>query len=110
MKYLFILLLLVGCGHTTEKEVVDNYIFVEVVCEDYGKIDPIRTLPVDFVNAKDREGNEVLGLRGEPYSNLSINSRRTIVYIVEQNKAIGYYSKCIADHNATQLNEEGQPE
>jgi len=104
------LLLLVACGHTTEKEVITTYVFVNVTCEELGKIASINTFPVKFVNAIDRKGNEVLGLRGDQYSNLSINSSRTMLYIVEQTKAIEYYKKCIADHNATQLNEEGQPE
>jgi hypothetical protein len=110
MKYLLILLalFLVGCGHTPEKEVVPFYLFADVVCEDFGHIDGINPLPVVFVRAKDTQGNQVLGLRGDMYSNLSINSAETLRYIIEQKKAISYYEKCIADHNAKQ-NEEGGP-
>jgi len=110
MKYLLILLslFLVACGNTPEKEVVPFYLFADVVCEDFGHIPGINPLPVVFVQAKDTQGNQVLGLRGDTYSNLSINSAETLRYIIEQTKAIVYYEKCIADHNATQ-NEEGGP-
>jgi len=110
MKYLLILLSLfiVGCGHTPEKEVIPFYLFADVVCERFGHIDSINSLPVIWVIGTDAQGNKVLGLRGDAYSNLSINSGETIRYIKEQTKAIEYYEKCIADHNATQ-NEEGGP-
>ncbi len=113
MKYILLslVLLLNACGHTPEKEIVTNYVFVDVTCEELGKIAPIKTLPVEFVNGTDRKGNEVLGLRGDQYSNLSINSRRTIVYIVEQAKTINYYKACIENHNSTGLpNEERVPD
>jgi len=108
MKYLLILLslFLFGCGHTPEKEIVPFYLFAEVVCEDFGHIPGVNPLPVIFVQAKDIQGNQVLGLRGNMYSNLTINSAETLRYIIEQNKAISYYEKCIVDHNAKQ-NEEG---
>jgi len=109
MKYLFLLLFLVGCGHTPKKEVVPVYVYTTITCEDYDKIDPVKTLPVVFVKAIDEQGYQVLGLRGDQYSNLAINSKKTIVYIIEQNKAISYYEKCIADHNATQEKKEGEP-
>jgi len=108
MKYLLSLLalFLVGCGHTPEIEVVPLYLFADVVCEDFGHIPSINPLPVIFVKGIDEQGNQVLGLRGNMYSNLAINSAETFRYIKEQKKAISYYEKCIADHNATQ-NEEG---
>ena len=110
MKYLLILLslFLVACGHTPEKEVVPFYLFADVVCEDFGHIAGINPLPVVFVQGTDTEGNQVLGLRGDMYSNLSINSADTLRYIIEQTKSIGYYKGCIRDHNAKQ-NEEGSP-
>lgn len=110
MKLLFgiLTLFLFGCGHTIEREVIPFYLFANVTCEDFNHINGINPLPVIFVNGVDRQGNEVLGLRGDMYSNLSINSAETIRYIVEQKKAIEYYEKCIDDHNAIQ-NEEGQP-
>ena len=106
---LILLLFLVGCGHTVEKEVVPIYIYTKVTCENYGEIDPIKTLPIIFVNAVDKQGYQVVGLRGDQYSNLAINSRKTIVYIIEQSKAIDYYENCIANHNAEQEEKEGQP-
>jgi hypothetical protein len=107
--YYLILLFLVGCGHTPEKVVVEIPTFIPVVCQDFGTIASIRPLPVVFVGGTDTVGNQILGLRGDQYSNLAINSAETIRYIVEQKKAIGYYKKCISDHNETTLNEEGSP-
>jgi len=98
MKYLIpLLLLLVGCGHTPpEPEII--YQVVQVNCK-YDKIDPIITFPVEWIVATDDNGFKVLGLRGDSYTNLTLNSDRTLSYIIEQNKAIGYYEKCIKDHN-----------
>ena len=104
---LVFLLLLVGCGHSPEKIIVTIPTFIPVSCEEFGNITPIRPLPVIFVKAVDREGYYVLGLRGDQYANLSINSAETLRYIREQRKAIDYYKKCIADHNAKQ--KEGEP-
>jgi len=110
MKYLLILLMLflVGCGHTPEKIVVTEYVLVDVECPDYSGISGIRPLPVVFVEGNTNDGYKVLGLRGNMYSNLSINSAEVMRYIKEQKLAIGYYRKCIADHNALQI--EGEPE
>ena len=105
---LSILLFLVGCGHNPFKVVVEVPVFVDVVCLDFGQITPIRPLPVVFVVGEDAQGNKVLGLRGDQYSNLSINSAETFRYVSEQKKAIGYYKKCIEDHNSKQ--KEGEPE
>ncbi len=80
-----------------------------MVCEEFGRIDPVRALPVVYVQAVDTSGNQVLGLRGGPYSNLAIVIRDALRYIREQNKAIDYYKKCIENHNSTTLNEEGEP-
>ena len=110
MKYLLILLMLflVGCGHTPEKIVVTEYVLVDVVCPDYAGVEGIKPLPVVFVEGNTEDGYKVLGLRGDMYSNLSINSAEVMRYIKEQKLAIGYYRKCIADHNALQI--EGEPE
>jgi hypothetical protein len=112
MKWLslFMLLFLVGCQHTPKKVVVDNYVLIKVECEDFGRIDPVDALPVVFVNAKTDEGFNVLGLRGDMYSNLAITIRETLRYIEEQKTAIDYYKGCIARHNAITLNEEGEPQ
>ena len=112
MKWLplFMLLFLVGCQHTPTEVIVDNYVLIPVECEDFGRIDPVDALPVVFVNAKTAEGFNVLGLRGDMYSNLAITLRETLRYIEEQNTAIDYYKGCIARHNAITLNEEGRPE
>jgi hypothetical protein len=112
MKILLLLilsLLFVGCSHTPEKVYIDNYVFIPVVCEDFGRIDPVRSLPVVFVEADTSDGFKVLGLRGDMYSNLAIIIRDTLRYIGEQDKAIDYYTKCIENHNSTTLNEEGEP-
>ena len=112
MKYLLILLMLflVGCGHTPEKIVVTEYVLVDVVCPDYAGVEGIKPLPVVFVEGNTEDGYKVLGLRGDMYSNLSINSAEVMRYIKEQKLAISYYRKCIEDHNSTTLNEEGEPE
>ena len=104
MKYLLLLsmLILIGCGHTPEEVIVEVPVFVPVVCEDFGTITPIRPLPVKFVIGVDEQGNNVLGLRGDQYSNLSINSAETLRYIKEQKQAIVYYKTCIVDHNTKQ--------
>lgn len=111
MKYLLLslLFLFVGCTHTPEKEYIEVPVFSPVVCEDFGHIDGVEALPVVFVKAKDDEGFNVLGLRGDMYSNLSIVIRDTLRYIGEQKKAINYYEKCIVDHNAKAL-EKADPE
>lgn len=107
---LSILLFLVGCGHTPEQVVVSVPYYVPVVCEDFGHIAGIKPLPVVWVGGVDTDGNQVLGLRGDMYSNLSINSAETLRYIIEQKKAIDYYKKCVMDHNSEALqNEEGSP-
>lgn len=108
--YLLVLLLtLVGCGHTPEREIIPVPTFIAVVCEDFGQIESVNILPVQFVNATDSENNEVLGLRGDMYSNLAIIFRDTLRYINEQKKAISYYEKCIEDHNSKTL-EKGDPD
>lgn len=113
MKYLLLTLLLLfisGCGSTPEKEYIPVPVFSPVVCPDFGRIEGVKALPVVFVKGVDDENNIVLGLRGDMYSNLSIIIRDTLRYIREQKEAINYYEKCIADHNAKALNEEGDPE
>ena len=112
MKWLllFISLLLVGCQHTPEKVYVDNYVLIPVECPDFGRIEPVDALPVVFVNAKTDDGFNVLGLRGDAYSNLSITIRDTLRYIREQKTAIEYYQSCIERHNSIELNEEGEPQ
>ena len=110
MKYLFLLLFLVGCGHTPEKEYIEVPVFTRIECDRFGRIEPVRTLPVIFVKAKTEDGFYVLGLRGDHYSNLSIVMRDTLRYLGEQNKAIGYYEKCIDDHNVNVPKKEGDSE
>ena len=110
LLYLTLLLFMVGCTYTPEKEYIPVPVIVPVVCEEFGRIEPVEALPVEFVQATDNEGNQVLGLRGAPYSNLAIIFRGTLTHIKAQTEAIDYYKKCIADHNAIILNEEGQPE
>lgn len=110
MKLLLIaMLFLVGCGHTTEIIYIDKPVLIPVVCEDFGRIDPVRALPVKFVNATDVNGFQVLGLRGDMYSNLAIVIRDSLRYIGEQKNAIDYYKGCIQSHNSTPLKKEGQP-
>ena len=110
MKYLLLLsILLVGCGHNPPDSIEVIYRPIPVNCEQYGHIESINPLPVKFVRGVDSKGNEVLGLRGDMYSNLALNSDRSLAYIIEQKKAIRYYEKCIADHNA-KTQEEGEPE
>lgn len=111
IKYLILILplFLIGCGHTPEEVIIEKPIFIPVVCEDFGRIDPVRALPVVFVQAKTDEGYNVLGLRGNMYSNLSVIFRDTLRYIGEQNKAISYYKGCISDHNANIPKKEGEP-
>lgn len=101
-------LFLAGCGSTKIEYVPVPY-FVDVVCPELGKTEGIRPLPVVWVSAVDREGNQVLGLRGDMYSNLSINSADTLRYIRQQNSAIDYYKTCIENHNSLQ-NEKGEPQ
>jgi hypothetical protein len=108
--YLFILFMfMVGCVGHIPKERPYKPIMVPVECEDFGRIQPVTILPIKWVIGTDKDGNKVLGLRGDSYSNLSIMLKDSIRYIVEQDKAIDYYKKCIADHNAKALNEKGSP-
>lgn len=110
MKYLIVALALIltGCG-STKIEYVNVPTFTSVICPEMTKPAGINPLPVVWVNAIDRQGYEVLGLRGNMYSNLSINSADTLRYIREQKKAIEYYKNCIEDHNSLWQNE-GEPE
>lgn len=101
MKNILLILsmfLLSGCFH---KEVIrEPYpVYTKVVCESPPTIVPIDPLPVVFVNGTDREGNEILGLRGDQYSNLAINGREVIRYISDQKGTIQYYKSCIELHN-----------
>jgi hypothetical protein len=105
---LLLLLILSGCGSVKEKRIfVPTYI--DFVCTYAHPIPGINPLRVQFVDAVDTEGNRVLGLGGKDYSALAINSAKTLEYIVAQTNIIDYYEKCIADHNAAQI-EEGEPE
>ena len=101
MKYLLLSLLLIlyGCGSNPPAP-IPVPVFSPVVCDNFGRIEGVEALPVVFVKGIDNEGNTVLGLRGDMYSNLSIIIKDTLRYIREQKKAISYYEKCIADHNA----------
>lgn len=107
--YYLILLFLVGCGHTPDKEIELVPVFSPVVCEDFGRLESIQPLPVVFVNAKTTDGFQVLGLRGDSYSNLAINSADTLRYIIEQKGEISYLENCIENHNS-KANEKGPPE
>lgn len=106
MRYLFLLLFLAGCGHTPTETIITVPVYVEVVCLESSPIESIKTFPVIFVQAVDTEGNQVLGLSGEMYSSLALNSAETLRYIKEQKITIGYYKTCIENHNSTQ-HEEG---
>lgn len=112
MKWLLLILplLLFGCGHSPKKIFVDKPVLIPVECEDFGRIEQVRALPVVFVQAKTEDGFTVLGLRGDMYSNLSIVFRDTLRYIEQQDKAIDYYKGCISDHNAIDLSEKGEPD
>ena len=112
MKWLSLILLLFifGCGHNPEKVIVDNYVLIKVECEDFGQIEPVDALPVVFVNAKTEDGYNVLGLRGDMYSNLSILFAEMTRYITQQKTAIDNYEGCIERHNSIELNEEGEPQ
>lgn len=111
MKWLLLLLslALVGCVHTPKTVYVNKYVLIPVECEDFGRIDGIRPLPVKFVKATTEDGYTVLGLRGDMYSNLSIVFADTSRYLEEQMKAIDYYKNCIEVHNSIELNEKGEP-
>ena len=106
--YLFLLIFLVGCTKIVkETELVP--IFAPVTCANIAELMPIKTLPVDFVLGKDTEGYAILGLRGDQYTNLAINSAETLRYIKEQKILSSYYLGCIEHHNSLQ-NEKGPPE
>lgn len=101
MKYLILFsLLLSGCCGQAPLPPDPIPVIVPVSCEKFGRIEPVQRLPVVFVKAVDDKGNNVLGLRGDQYSNLSLIIRDSLRYIGEQKKAISYYEKCIDDHNA----------
>ena len=108
MRYLFLLLFLAGCGHTPKETIITVPVYIEVVCLEANPVESIKTFPVVFVQAVDTEGNQVLGLSGDMYSSLAINSAETLRYIKQQKKTIGYYKQCIEDHNSTQ-HEKGEP-
>lgn len=113
MRILIILFLssfLAGCGLFKEKEIrIPVPVYTKVQCPDYGKIDPIETLNVEFKIAIDPESKDyLLGLTGKDYSYLAINTRRAIDYIGNQQVAIEYYKGCIERHNAKAEQEKGE--
>lgn len=110
LYYILSLILVAGCTHSPPKPGNNVPVFAPVVCEDYGEIESIDTLPVVFIPGTDREGNQLIGLRGDAYSNLALNSTKILNYIIEQTKVISYYKNCIENHNSIQPNEEGPPE
>lgn len=101
MKIIILILsmfLLSGCFH--KKVIKEPYpVYTKVACNTPPTIAPIDPLPVVFINGVDREGNEILGLRGDQYTNLALNGREVIRYISDQKGTILYYKSCIELHN-----------
>ena len=96
MKKLMILSLILLAGCTVTKEIP---IVTPVVCEGKPSIQGIKTLHVKFVKAQDVDGNYVIGLSGDAYENLGINSSRTLSYIKAQEEVVTYLESCIKRHN-----------
>lgn len=89
--------LVIGCASTPEIEYVPTV--VPVTCDEAPKPLPLNMLPVEWSIAKTEDDYYVLGLRGEEYSNLSINMENIVGYITTQKSVIKYYEECINLHN-----------
>lgn len=102
MKKLIILLLsatmLSGCSWFTRTVFVPTN--VPVVCENFENNNVFSPHEYVFVKAVTESGEYVLGLDINSYNKYTENNTKTLLYIETQNKAIEYYKKCIADHNA----------
>ena len=79
-KYMIILLVLLS-GCATQLEIEYVYRTSQLICAEQTIKPNERIYPVIFVNAKTVDGKEVLGLDGENYSNLALNTRTGIEYI-----------------------------
>lgn len=95
---LFLSLALSGCG-LFKPTIVYTPVVQPVICAEYSKPDPITTLPVRFVLANDEINQYVLGLDGVNYSNLAVNTARSLSYIRQQKLVIEYLENCIDRHN-----------
>jgi len=90
--------ILVGCSlFKTNPDIIPVY--TPVVCDSAPVLIPLDMLPVKWTLGKDDTGLYVLGLRGDQYSNLSINMESIAGYITTQKEVIRYYQKCIEAHN-----------
>lgn len=99
MKLLYLIapLLLMGCASKPTPIYIPT--MTKVQCPDIAKPAGIDPLPVKFVKAQTEKGDYVLGLDGQQYSNLAINTTETIRYIKEQKLLLEYYRMCIIQHN-----------
>jgi hypothetical protein len=89
------LILMTGCTSIKEVPVPTR---VQLLCDQ--PLFPIMsTLPIEFQLATNTKGNYVLGLDGENYSNLAINTRRMIEFAKVQADYIDYLQSCIDRHN-----------
>jgi hypothetical protein len=84
--------------------VIYTPVYQPVICINYSAPDPVNTLPVQFILATADNGDYVFGLDGQNYSNLAVNTSRSLSYIRQQNLIIEYLENCINRHN-----EKGEP-
>jgi len=96
-----IYILLSGCSiWGGEKIVVKNVpVYVPVVCPDTSPPNPIITRPIKPRAIKDMAGIWWVALTPEDYQNLSINTKETIRFIVDQRGVVEYYRECIITFN-----------
>ena len=95
-KFILILaVLLSGCGLIKDGETNTLFKTEKIICDDQLQINSLEVLPVEFVSSVDIKSRQVLGLDGENYTNLSLNTRATLEYIRSQKAYIRYLKGCM---------------
>ena len=94
------LILLSGCV-TSEVVTVEVPVRVPIVCDKIA-VESVETYPVEWQLGRNENGEYILGLDGENYSNLSINIGRAIAHIKARREYEVYLEGCIDNFNSTQ--------
>ena len=101
-KYLIIILAFTLSGCSLFAKDKEDIVFVDkkILCDAELDFTTNSTLPVIWVKAKDEDGKYVIGLDGDNYTNLSLNTKATLEYMRSQKAYIEYMRGCIERHNS----------
>lgn len=91
-----LLILLSSCSVFTKEIPVP--VRLPIVCETRN-IEKIDMLPVQWVLGRTENGDYVVGLDGENYTNLAINIGRTTEHMIERKEYSIYLERCIERFN-----------